>query len=84
VEAAGGNSQQVTGDLTIRGITHEISFPAQITMDDQMIHAKTEEIVLDRTLWEVNYKSKSVFAELKDSFIKDEMIIKLDIHFNRD
>lgn len=83
VNALSGDRQQITGDLTIRGITHEISFPAQITMDDQMIHAKTEEIVLDRTRWEVNFKSKSIFAGLKDSFIKDEMIVKLDIHFNK-
>ena len=52
-------------------------------MDDQMIHATTDEIVLDRTLWQVNYKSKSVFSGLKDSFISDEMKIKLDVHFNR-
>ena len=74
---------KVRGDLTIKGISHEISFPARISMDDQMIHATSDEIVLDRTLWQVNYKSKSVFSGLKDSFISDEMKIKLDVHFTR-
>lgn len=83
VEAGDGASHTITGDLTIRGNTNEISFAADIAMDDEMIHAKTGEIVLDRTKWEVNHMSKSVFAEMKDRFINDEMIVKLDLHFSR-
>jgi polyisoprenoid-binding protein YceI len=83
VKEDGQGMQLIRGDLTIKGISHEISFPARVAMDDQMIHAVTDEIVLDRTRWEVNYKSKSVFANVKDSFIRDEMKIKLDIRFNR-
>jgi polyisoprenoid-binding protein YceI len=74
----------VTGDLTIRGNTKQISFPAEISMDDHMIHARTGEITLDRTSWEVNHRSKSIFAQLKDNFIDDQMIVSLDIHLNRD
>lgn len=83
VETGKGSLHNITGDLTIRGNTNEISFPAEITMDDEMIHARTGEIVLDRTKWEVNHMSRSVFAELKDRFINDEMIIRLDLHFSR-
>ncbi|MGW8314864.1 MAG: YceI family protein [Bacteroidales bacterium] len=73
----------VTGDLTIRGITREITFPAAITMDDRMINVRTGEIILNRTLWEVNHQSRSIFAELKDNFIDDEMVVRLDVHLNR-
>lgn len=73
----------VTGDLTIRGNTRQVSFPAEISMDEKLIHARTGQIVLDRTQWDVNHQSKSVFAGLKDNFINDEMIIKLDVHLNR-
>jgi polyisoprenoid-binding protein YceI len=73
----------VTGDLTVRGNTRPITFPATITMDDRMVHARTGEIVLDRTQWDVNHKSKSIFAGLKDNFIDDEMIVRLDVHLNR-
>ena len=83
VEAGSGATQTITGDLTIRGNTNEISFPAEVSVDDNMIHASTEKITLDRTLWEVNHMSKSVFAEIKDRFIDDEMVVKLDLHFNR-
>ena len=83
VEEGSGATQTITGDLTIRGNTNEISFPAEVSVDDNMIHASTEKITLDRTLWEVNHMSKSVFAELKDRFIDDEMVVKLDLHFKR-
>lgn len=83
VHAENPGLHKITGDLTIKGISHEVSFPARISMNDQMIHAETDEFVLDRTRWGVNYKSKSIFAEIKDSFIRDEMKISLDIHFNR-
>jgi polyisoprenoid-binding protein YceI len=79
----GPSTHLVTGDLTIRGNTREISFPAEIEMTDKMIRARTGQIVLDRTQWEVNFKSKSIFAGLKDSFISDEMIVKLDVYLDR-
>jgi polyisoprenoid-binding protein YceI len=85
VESAPGNDgmQMIKGHLTIRGNTNEVSFPAEISLTDRMIRAKTGEIRLDRTAWDVNHKSKSVFAGLKDSFIDDEFIVKLDVYLNR-
>ncbi len=83
VEERSGMEHMVTGNLTIRGNTREISFPAEITMDERMIHAKTGEISLDRTKWEVNHMSKSVFAEMKDNFINDMMVVKLDVQLSR-
>jgi polyisoprenoid-binding protein YceI len=85
VEQMPGESSMhmVTGDLTIRGNTNQITFPAEITMEDQVIRARTGKIVLDRTRWEVNHMSKSVFASMKDNFIDDEMVVKLDVLLDR-
>jgi len=83
VSGADPASHKITGELTIRGNTREVSFPADISMTDRAIYAKTGEISLDRTEWEVNHKSKSVFAGLKDSFIDDDMIVKLDVILER-
>jgi polyisoprenoid-binding protein YceI len=71
----------VTGDLTIKGIKKEISFPAYIEVEDDGVSAKTGEIVLDRTEWNVNYQSKKIFSNLADNFIHDEMIITLKLNF---
>lgn len=82
-EAGFTANYMVTGDLTVRGTTKEISFPAKITMDDNMVYAKTGQIELDRTEWNVNYQSKKIFANLKDSYIDDTMIVSLDLRFDR-
>jgi polyisoprenoid-binding protein YceI len=71
----------VTGDLTIKGIKKEISFPAYIEVGDDGVSAKTGEIVLDRTEWNVNYQSKKIFSNLADNFIHDEMIVSLNLNF---
>jgi polyisoprenoid-binding protein YceI len=71
----------VTGDLTIKGIKKEISFPAYIEVEDDGVSAKTGEIVLDRTEWNVNYQSKKIFSNLADNFIHDDMIITLHLNF---
>ncbi len=74
---------EVNGNLTIRGETKNIRFPAKIEMKDDVILISTPEFSLDRTLWNVNYQSKKVFAELKDKFIHDDMHIKLDLKLQK-
>jgi len=75
------NEYEVTGLLTIRGITHPISFPAIIKNENGVINADAK-ITIDRTRWGVNYQSKSIFASLKDGIIADEVIIILRLVFD--
>ena len=67
----------VKGTLTVKDISHRIAFKAWVDMTTMSI--KTDEIVLDRTKWDVKYNSKTVFAELKDNFIHDEMYLQVDL-----
>ena len=75
------NEYEITGLLTIRGITHPISFPANIKIENGVIKADAR-ITIDRTRWGVNYQSKSIFASLKDGIIADEIIIVLRVVFD--
>lgn len=74
-------SHDITGNLTMRGETKSITFPASIHMHDGSVHAQSNEFSIDRTLWGVNFKSKTVFAEFKDDFIGDMINLKLDVVF---
>lgn len=60
----------VTGDLTLKGVTNEISFPAAIYMKDGalFVEATTE---IDRTKWNVNFGSGSLFDDLGNNVIDD-------------
>lgn len=78
-----GDSYIVTGDLTILGITNEIVFPAQFTSQGELLRA-TADIVIDRTRWNMTYSSGSVFKELGDNAIKDEVGFTLELVFTQD
>ncbi len=68
----------VTGDLTLKGITKSVSFPATLqTTGDAML--STADITLDRTLWDIKFGSGKFFSDLGDNLIKDEMTISLEI-----
>ena len=73
----GTDRYEVTGSLTIKDISHDISFNAYVS--DGNTRIRTDEIVLDRTKWDVNFKSKTVFAQFADSYIHDEMYISIEL-----
>jgi polyisoprenoid-binding protein YceI len=73
-----GNTHMVTGDLTIKGITKEISFPARITMEEGTLKAYAS-FELDRTRWKIKYGSGSFFDDLGDKTIYDDFQVKFNI-----
>lgn len=77
----GAPNFEITGNLTMRGVTKSITFPAWISVTGNTVKVKTDEFSIDRTLWGVNFKSKSVFAEFKDDFIGDMINLKFDVNF---
>ena len=71
-----GANVNVTGDLTIKGITQQVTFPATVVWGaDNTVTATAEKITIDRTKFGEKYKSKSLFADLGDNFIYDEFTI---------
>jgi len=66
----------ITGDLTIKGITHEIRFPANIEIKDKNMTANAS-FTIDRSKWNVRFRSGSFFDNLGDNLIYDD--IKFDL-----
>ncbi len=71
VTAAGADQINIEGDLTIKGITKPISFPATVKKDGSYIAALAK-IKVDRTKYDIKYNSKSIFASIGDKAIDDE------------
>ncbi len=69
----------VSGNLTMKDKTHNVTFPASISMQGDSIELKSETFSIDRTLWDVNYGSKSVFDNLGDKFINDEIELTITV-----
>ena len=62
---------QVTGNLTIKGITKSISFPAEISVKGGKVAAKAT-ITIDRTDYNIQYGSKKFFDSIGDKAIMDD------------
>lgn len=69
----------ITGNLTAKGITKSITFNAKVDMMDDKLIAETNMFFLDRTEWNVQFKSKKISAKFKDDFINDEMGIRIKV-----
>ncbi|MEX1187789.1 MAG: YceI family protein [Bacteroidia bacterium] len=76
--AANQANYTIKGNLTIKGITKAITFPATVSMTDEAVNA-TAEFEIDRTEWDIKYGSGKFFQDLGDKMIYDNFIIKLNI-----
>lgn len=73
----------VSGNLTIKDKTQNISFPASVSTDGNMIKLSSETFTIDRTQWGVNYGSKTIFDNLGDKFINDEIELTVSLVANK-
>ena len=71
--------QKLQGNLTIKEDTKNIEFPVTASVEGETLTLESETFTLDRTDWNVNYGSKSIFDNLGNNFISDEMEISIDI-----
>jgi len=73
VTPATGNNVNVTGDLTIKGVTNPITFPATLTWNsDGSVTAAADKIIVDRTKYGIKFRSKGMFPDVGDKMIYDE------------
>lgn len=69
----------VNGNLTMKEKTNNISFPAAVTFEGDNMTLKSEKFMIDRTKWDVNYGSKSLFDNLGDKFISDNIELQIEL-----
>ena len=80
---AAGDQVKVFGKLTIKGITKDIEFLASVSLDDGVVVLKSESFNIDRTLWDVKYRSGKFFDNLKNKMISDDIAITVTVKANK-
>lgn len=75
---AAGKETEVTGDLTIKGITKPVTFKVAVKSDKTTASA-TGKIVIDRTQFEIKYGSASFFKGLADKAIDNNFELTVDV-----
>ena len=73
-----GKSHNISGNLTIKGITNPASFTATSVKDGKnTIYTGT--MTVDRTKYNIRYGSKSFFDDLGDKAIYDEFTLDFSL-----
>ncbi len=70
-----GANFNVSGNLTIKDQTKNITFPAHVELDDNTLKAKGN-FDIDRTQWKMNYGNDKT---LGDKFISETVNIEMDL-----
>ena len=70
-----GANFNVSGNLTLKNATKNVTFPAHIELDNNALKAKAD-FVIDRRQWQMNYGNDRT---LGDQFISENVNIELDL-----
>ena len=76
-------SHLVYGNLTLKGITKEVGFKANIKVNGSSVSVETPAFTIDRTQWGVNYGSKSIFDDLGDKFVNDDIGLSVTLNASK-
>jgi len=69
----------VKGKLTIKGITNDVSFLADVLTDGDTTILKSDEFKIDRTKWDIKFRSGSFFDNLKNKLIYDDITLTVKV-----
>jgi polyisoprenoid-binding protein YceI len=73
-------THMINGELRIKEITKPVSFKAIVDLTSgTALKATAEPFVIDRTEWDIKFKSKKFFDNLKDDFVNDEIKLELTV-----
>ena len=77
-----GDLLEFDGNLTIKNISHPISFTANISESEEKIVAQSS-LVFDRSKYNVKYGSGTFFEDLGDYLILDDINIDVTLAINK-
>lgn len=79
--AKGNNQYDVVADLTIKGVTNEVTFPTTLTANGTVVTA-TAAFSVNRTKYGIRYGSGSFFDNLGDKAINDNFEVEVNLTAN--
>jgi len=79
VTPSGTDQVTITGNLTIKGITNPITFPATVKKQDNVVIAVAKGIKVDRTKFDIKYRSISFFSTIGNRAIDDEFELSVSL-----
>lgn len=79
VTQQGAEKAIITGNLTIKGISNPITFPASVKLKNGVLVAVANGIKVNRTKYEIKYGSNSFISGLGDKAIDDDFELNVSV-----
>ena len=79
VTPAGTDRVNITGNLSIKGFTHLVTFPATVKQQKGVLVAVASGIRVDRTKYDIKFRSKTFFGDIGDKAIDDEFELSINL-----
>jgi len=74
-----GDHILVSGNLTVKGIRKNIEFPAKVSVNGDEVTFKSEPFTIDRTDWDIKFKSGKFTDLAKDKLIDDNIELQVEV-----
>lgn len=78
LEITSVSGNHVEGELTIKGITHPVDFEIAVHVNGDQLTA-TGKLVLDRTKYEMKFRSGNFFKDLGDTLIYNDFDLSVSV-----
>jgi len=78
LEITSVSGNHVEGDLTIKGITHPIGFDVAVHINGDILIA-TGKLVIDRTKYDMKFRSGNFFKDLGDNLIYNDFELNISV-----
>ncbi len=78
LEITSVSGNHVQGNLTIKGITNPVDFDVAVNVNDDQLTA-TGRLVIDRTKYEMRFRSGNFFKDLGDTLIDNDFELKISV-----
>ena len=85
VDAVSGNAEithNITGNLTMKGITKSVTIPTNVAMMGDKISAQSTAFTIDRTQWGITFHSGAL-GTAKDKIINDQVGLVITLVANK-
>ncbi|GGH47335.1 lipid-binding protein [Mangrovimonas yunxiaonensis] len=69
----------LSGNLKMKDAENNVTIPVTVVENGDTVTIKSETFTIDRSKWNVKYKSKSFFEDLGDKFINDDIELQVNV-----
>ena len=81
-ENISGNEFEFSGNLTIKGRSHPITFTGTV-IENNLSYDTNLRLIFDRSKYDVRYRSASLFSDLGDRIIADDVKLTVKAKFKK-